>query len=46
MVFKELEEKVNKNMTLNNLEGEFHIKPIKKEMHKHLELHHECKNEL
>jgi len=33
-VIKELEEKVNKNMTLNSLEGKLAIKPIKEEMNK------------
>ena len=39
---KELEEKVNHNLTLNNIEGKIDIKPIKEEMNKLIALAHEC----
>ena len=38
---KELEEKVNHNLTLNNIEGKIDIKSIKKEMNKLIALNHE-----
>ena len=38
---KELEEKVNQNLTLNNIEGKIDIKPIKEEMNKLITLDHE-----
>ena len=37
----ELEEKVNHNLTLNNIEGKIDIKPIKEEMNKLIALDHE-----
>ena len=33
-MIKELEEKVNNNLTLNSVEGKLDIKPIKEEMKK------------
>ena len=41
-MFKELEEKVNKNMKLNNPEGKVDIKPIEEDINRILELDHEC----
>ena len=38
---KELEEKVNHNLTTNNIEGKIDIKPIKEEMNKLIDLDHE-----
>ena len=38
---KELEGKVNHNLTLNNIEGKIDIKPIKEEMNKLIALAHE-----
>ena len=40
-MIKELEEKVNHNLTLNNIEGKIDIKPIKEEMNKLIALDHE-----
>ena len=40
-MIKELEEKVNNNLTLNSVEGKLDIKPIKEEMKKLIELDHE-----
>ena len=40
-MIKELEDKVNKKLTLNSLEGKVDINPIKEEIHKLLELDHE-----
>ena len=40
-MIKELEEKVNNNLTLNSVEGNLDIKPIKEEMKKLIELDHE-----
>ena len=42
-MMKELEEKVNNNLTLNSVEGKLDIKPIKEEMKKLIELDHERK---
>ena len=39
---QELEEKVNHNLTLNNIEGKIDIKPVKEEMNKLIALDHEC----
>jgi hypothetical protein len=38
---KEIEEKLTNNLTLSNLENKLDIKPIKEEMNKLIELHHE-----
>ena len=40
-MIKELEAKVNNNLTLNNVADKFNIKPIKEEMKKLIELDHE-----
>ena len=40
-MIKELEEKVNNNLTLNSVTGKLDIKPIKEEMTKVIELDHE-----
>ena len=39
-MIKELEEKVNNNLTLNSMEGKLDIEPIKEEMKKLIELDH------
>ena len=39
---KELEGKVNHNLTLNNIECKIDIKPIKEEMNKLIALDHDC----
>ena len=41
-MIKELEEKVNNNLTLNSVACGLDIKPIKQEMKKLIELDHEC----
>ena len=41
-MIKELEEKVNSRLTLNNVVDKLDIKPIKDEMKKLIELDHEC----
>ena len=38
---KESKEKVNDNLTLNNIEGKIDIKPIKEEMNRLIALDHE-----
>ena len=40
-MIKEVEKKVNHNLTLNNIEGKIDIKPIKEEMNKLIALYHE-----
>ena len=40
-MIKEIEEKVNHNLTLNNIEGKIDTKPIKEEMNKLIALDHE-----
>ena len=40
-MIKELEEKVNNNLTLNSVAGKLDIKPIKEEMKKWIELDHD-----
>ena len=40
-MIKELEKKVNHNLTLNNIEGKIDIKPIKEEMNKLIALDHD-----
>ena len=40
-MIKELEAKVDNNLTLNSVEGKLDIKPFKEEMKKLIELHHE-----
>ena len=40
-MIKELEEKLDNNLTLNSVAGKLDIKPIKEEMKKMIELDHE-----
>jgi len=40
-MIKDLEEKVNQNLAMNNREGKLDIKPIKEEMNKLIALDHE-----
>ena len=40
-MIKELEAKVNNNLTINSVAGKLDIKPIKEEMKKLIELDHE-----
>ena len=40
-MIKELEKKVNNNLTLNSVTGKLDIKPIKQEIEKLIELDHE-----
>ena len=41
-MIKELEAKLNNNLTINNVADNLDIKPIKEEMKKLIELDHEC----